>query len=131
MDLSALRSIFLCALVLITGISCTDITSSPVYNGKVDLSEYPWLKNRRIFIDPGHGGQSEKDRFRHGSHGITEEEVNLTVARILGVMLHGAGCVVDLSRNSDIDVSLDRRTDMARQFRPDLFISIQDRKSVV
>ncbi|MFW5862295.1 MAG: N-acetylmuramoyl-L-alanine amidase family protein [Spirochaetota bacterium] len=124
MDLSALRSIFLCALLLLIGISCTDITPPPVYNGKVDLSEYPWLKNRRIFIDPGHGGQAGKDRFRHGPGGITEEGVNLTVARILGVMLQGAGCVVELSRNADIDVSLDRRTHMARQFKPDLFISI-------
>ncbi len=124
MDLSALRSIFLCGLLLIIGISCTDVTPPPVYNGKVDLSEYPWLKNRRIFIDPGHGGLSEKDRFRHGPGGITEEGVNLTVARILGVMLQGAGCVVELSRNADIHVPLDTRTAMAGEFEPDLFISI-------
>ena len=128
MDLSALRNLCICLLVpfflywFSYSFSCSDPPQQ--YSGRIDLAEYPWLKGKRVFIDPGHGGESEQDRFRCGPHGVTEEEANLTVALVLADMLRGAGCLVAMSRTADIPVPLDTRAAMAAEFEPDLFISI-------
>jgi len=127
-DLSALRNLCICLLIPAFLYGCSDpfACSDPPqgYNGRIDLAEYPWLKGKRVFIDPGHGGESGQDRFRRGPHGVTEEEANLSVALTLSDMLRGAGCNVAMSRTGDIPVPLDRRAAMAAEFEPDLFISI-------
>ena len=100
------------------------------YDGELRLGDYPWLSGRRIFIDPGHGGLGEKDQFRMGPGGITEEEANLRVSLILASMLRGAGAEVKLSRTRDVDVSLEERVEMAKEFSPELLISVHHNGSV-
>ena len=104
--------------------------NSQRYTGSLDLSKYPWLRDRRIFIDPGHGGLGKKDQFRVGPGGITEEEVNLRVGRMLAHMLGKAGARVSLSRNSDRDIPLEKRVSFARDFKPDVLLSVHHNGSI-
>lgn len=94
------------------------------YQGAIDFSKHPWLKGKKIFVDPGHGGTGDKDLFRHGPNGITEETVNLKVGLVLEEMLKKAGADVKMSRHRDIDVPLDDRVDMAVEFCPDILVSL-------
>ncbi len=94
------------------------------YNGAVDFTQHRHLKGKKIYIDPGHGGLSEKDPFRNGPGGICEEDINLRVALILNDMLKRAGAKTLLSRDSDTDVPLAARVDAARNFSPDVLVSI-------
>ncbi len=109
-------------LIIIQSFSCKVDKFS--YKGSINLHEHKWLKNRKIFLDPGHGGKGRSDRFRTGPYNITEEEVNLRVGLILGNMLARAGAIVKMSRREDIDISLDERAEMAARFRPELLVSI-------
>lgn len=94
------------------------------YDGKIDFSEHTWLKDKKIFLDPGHGGKGTSDRFRIGPGGITEEEINLRVGIILNDMLLKSGALVKMSRESDIDIELDDRIRMAEEYAPDILVSI-------
>lgn len=94
------------------------------YNGNADFSQHRHLKGKKVFIDPGHGGLSEKDPFRNGPEGISEEDINLRVALILHDMLRKAGAETLLSRKTDTDVPLAERVEAARIFIPDVLVSI-------
>ncbi len=94
------------------------------YTGSINLTQHPWMKGRKIFLDPGHGGQGKKDRFRQGPGEITEESINLTVGLILADMLKKSGAKVKLSRTRDRDVSLDDRVVMAEEFKPDILLGV-------
>ena len=105
-------------LVIITG------CAGERYTGPIDPTRHQWLTGKKIFVDPGHGGTGEKDRFRTGPGGITEEEINLTVGLILQDMLKKSGALVKMSRWRDVDVSLNDRVDMAVEFEPDILVSL-------
>lgn len=94
------------------------------YTGDIDLTKHQWLKDKKIFLDPGHGGKGERDRFRIGPGGTTEEEINLRVALILKEMLKRAGADVIMSREKDVDISLDQRVGMVEKAQPHLFVSL-------
>jgi N-acetylmuramoyl-L-alanine amidase len=94
------------------------------YEGDIKLDRQIWLKGKKIYLDPGHGGKGSSDRFRIGPGGITEEEVNLRVALILGDMLEKAGALVFYSRESDKDIPQKNRVETANQCIPDLLISL-------
>jgi N-acetylmuramoyl-L-alanine amidase len=116
--------VILCALIVLA--ACGEIRERRriTYTGNLDFTQHSWLQGKKIFIDPGHGGMGAKDTFRIGPTGLTEEKANLDVALFLAFMLEQAGVEVRLSRESDTAVSLDERAAMARQYGPDLFISI-------
>jgi N-acetylmuramoyl-L-alanine amidase len=95
-----------------------------IYEGSIKLDKHTWLKGKKIFIDPGHGGKGKKDRFRVGPNNVLEEEVNLRVSLILENMLIRAGATVGMSRRSNIDISLNKRVDMIADFQPKLLVSI-------
>ncbi len=100
------------------------------YVGTIKPGEHPWLKGKKIFIDPGHGGKGGDDPFRRGPHGVTEEEANLRVSLILQEMLEGAGAIVGMSRRDDEDVPLDERARMAAEFGPHLLLSVHHNGSM-
>ncbi len=97
---------------------------SPEYSGQENPGAHFWLKGKKIFLDPGHGGTAADDKFRNGPFGVTEEAVNLNTALILRSMLEQAGAQICMSRTSDTNISLDERADMAFEYGPDLLISI-------
>ncbi|MGK9477405.1 N-acetylmuramoyl-L-alanine amidase family protein [Melioribacter sp. OK-6-Me] len=86
-----------------------------------------FLKNRKIFVDPGHGGEDRKNKSRDGK--IIEADVNLRVALYLKQYLEMAGAEVYMSRTSDITVPLQKRIDLADSTQAELFISIHHNAS--
>ena len=75
-----------------------------------------------IVVDPGHGGP---DSGAVGKSGLLEKEVTLDVARRLKELLKkGEGLKVILTRETDVLVPLEERTQMANRSGADLFISI-------
>ncbi len=81
-----------------------------------------YLRDVRICIDPGHGGDAHKLGYKRGLTYLSEAEVNLRVARFLRDLLVAAGAKVTLTRHGDQDLSLKERAKMASNH--DLFLSI-------
>ncbi len=78
------------------------------------------LKVETIVIDPGHGGKDPGTRH----NGMTEKDFNLDVAKRLARVLKSAGYTVYLTRSTDKYLGLYERTDIARKYKADLFISL-------
>ncbi len=95
-----------------------------LYQGSLNPGDHAWLKGKKIFIDPGHGGKGNNDRFRVGPNNVLEEKVNLRVSLILKNMLIRAGAKVMMSRSSNIDIDLNQRVAMAADYQPQLLVSI-------
>ncbi len=81
----------------------------------------PAISIKRIIIDPGHGG---KDPGAISKRGLREKDVNLKVSKLLKKELERKGFKVYLTRKTDVYLTLQRRVDIAREKRADLFISI-------
>ncbi len=124
-------SLILCLLCLFLLTSCSS------YNVQYDIppelispekkSEFinhysQFIRNKKIFIDPGHGGE---DRKNIGYLGLAvEADVNLRVALELSKLLTEAGAFVVLSRSEDATIPLQLRSDLANKSGADIFISI-------
>jgi N-acetylmuramoyl-L-alanine amidase len=119
MDLSRSLKLAVACICLLSLLSC-----EKKYSGTINVSSHTWLKGKKIFVDPGHGGTASRDGFRSGPGGLTEEEVNLDVSLQLGALLEAAGAVVRLSRIKDVDVPLAQRIAAAQEFAPDLLVSV-------
>ncbi|HSG89004.1 MAG TPA: N-acetylmuramoyl-L-alanine amidase [Pseudomonadales bacterium] len=75
-----------------------------------------------VAIDPGHGGE---DPGALGPNRVREKDVVLAIARRLDALFDGApGFRGELLRTGDYYVPLRRRTELAREHRADLFISV-------
>ncbi|GAA4780959.1 N-acetylmuramoyl-L-alanine amidase [Lysobacter hankyongensis] len=75
-----------------------------------------------VAIDPGHGGQ---DPGAIGPTGKREKDVTLAIARELARQINATpGLKAVLTRDSDMFLPLPRRTQLARQAKADIFISI-------
>ena len=82
----------------------------------------PYIKNKIIFIDPGHGGE---DRRNIGFEGdAIEADINLNVALELSKFLKQVNAVVFLSRDKDTTIALQDRSRLADSLNADIFISI-------
>lgn len=124
-------SIYISALLLVT--HCTTVINVPLYEYPTDwhditirdktINEFSkYLSGKKIFLDPGHGGEDRKNKSRSGR--IVEADVNLKVSLFLKEYLTKAGAVVFLSRNSDETVPLSLRSELANASGADLFVSI-------
>ncbi|MBN2571829.1 MAG: N-acetylmuramoyl-L-alanine amidase [Ignavibacteriales bacterium] len=88
-----------------------------------EVNEFaPYLRGKKIFIDPGHGGDDRKNKSYTGK--IIEADVNLRVSLYLRDFLVQAGATVYMSRISDQTVDLKYRSTMANKNKIDLFISV-------
>lgn len=101
------------------------------------VKEEPWqkkpgetavLKKEKfvILIDPGHGGS---DRGAVGNYGLEEKAVNLDIAKRMGEYLKKelakkSNIKIYLTRDDDINVSLEERVQMAKDINADIFFSI-------
>jgi len=81
----------------------------------------PTFQIKTIVVDPGHGG---KDPGAISVRGLKEKDINLAVSRYLKQTLEGYGFKVILTRDRDTFLSLEQRTEIAKQHKADLFISI-------
>jgi N-acetylmuramoyl-L-alanine amidase len=125
----AIRILFLLLFILT---QCTSI--------KVPLYEYPpdwketvkrdstidyyskYLNGRKIYLDPGHGGEDRKNTNKNGD--VIEADVNLNVALNLKKYLESAGAQVIISRYKDTTVQLAYRSEWANKSGAEIFISI-------
>ena len=74
-----------------------------------------------IVLDPGHGGRDSGAR----KFGVSEKDVVLAFANVLRKNLVSTGRYnVEMTRDSDVFVSLDRRREFAEEKRAALFIAI-------
>lgn len=99
----------------------TNVTLFQVDNFNLDLP----LKNKKIFIDAGHGGED----CGYTNEFLTEKEVSLRVTLKLKEKLEKAGAYVYLSRSTDEYISLDKRVNMIKKCNPDFLLSIHLNKS--
>ena len=81
------------------------------------------LAGIRIVLDPGHGGNE------YGATGplgrlLPEKNLNLINARNLAEGLKALGANVYMTRETDMDMTLQERVDFNLRFKPDLFISL-------
>jgi N-acetylmuramoyl-L-alanine amidase len=81
-----------------------------------------FLIGRRIFIDPGHGGEHRGGEGIKGK--VIEANLNLKVALYLREYLTKAGAIVFMSRDKDVTVTLEERVKMAERSGAEIFISI-------
>lgn len=73
-----------------------------------------------VVLDAGHGGIDGGTT----SETVIEKEVNLSVTMYLKQILEEHGMKVVLTRNSDVNVELSQRIEIARQADADLFVSL-------
>ncbi|WP_283166902.1 N-acetylmuramoyl-L-alanine amidase [Thermodesulfovibrio yellowstonii] len=77
---------------------------------------------RKIVIDPGHGG---KDPGAIGPSGLKEKDVTLDIAlKVREILKTDPSFEIILTRDKDIFIPLNERTEIANRVGADLFISI-------
>ena len=91
----------------------------------IPVSAFAGVQSRSltVVLDPGHGGAFPHDGA-HGRGGIVEKDVALAVARKLKTILERSGASVVLTRETDADVPLAQRAQVANESIGDLFLSI-------
>ncbi len=79
-----------------------------------------------IVVDAGHGG---KDPGCKGRSGTEEKDIVLDIARRLKQDLQAKGFKVTMTRDRDVFISLEERTEIATRAKADLFVSIHANSS--
>ena len=77
-------------------------------------------RRKTVVIDPGHGGKDPGA----SDNGVTEKNVNLAVGLELERALSARGFKVVMTRNTDVYLTLQERTDIANRENADLFVSV-------
>ena len=102
--------------------------SDRTINQDSDAFELPpyarFLKDYKICLDPGHGGQGHIPDYKRGPTGLREAEINLKVAFYLRELLEKAEAKVILTREDDTYISLAKRSEISNKNNADFFISI-------
>lgn len=82
------------------------------------------MQIRKIVIDPGHGGTDPGAISPDGR--VKEKDITLSVSLKLGEMIKSLYPSIEViyTRNRDVFVPLDRRSEIANKSKADLFISI-------
>ncbi len=119
-----MNQIFLCAVLFILG-GCATVPKSTTFPEHKPLpsgtEQVKITKPYKILVDPGHGG---KDPGAIGRTGLKEKEIVLDVAKRLRDLLWQRGFDVRMTRDQDVFISLNGRTEMAARGKADVFISI-------
>ncbi len=86
--------------------------------------EHSVVQVKRVVIDPGHGGSSPGAVSPDGR--VREKDITLSVSLRLAEMIRSKYPHIDviLTRERDVSVPLDRRSEIANRNKADLFISI-------
>ncbi len=79
-----------------------------------------------IVVDAGHGGKDPGARSRNGTE---EKDITLDIARRLKQNLEDKGFKVTMTRDRDVFISLEERTEMATRAKADIFVSIHANSS--
>ena len=74
-----------------------------------------------VLLDPGHGG---RDTGAVGANGLVERDLNLAVAQLVRTGLQERGYSVLLTRNTNVEVPILTRAEIALALSPDVLVSI-------
>jgi N-acetylmuramoyl-L-alanine amidase len=89
--------------------------STPVAEGQKHAPEF------FVMIDPSHGGNDKGATF---GGKLTEKDITLRMARELRKELEERGIAARLLRESDIDLSLDRRAEITNEQRAGVYVAL-------
>ncbi len=88
----------------------------------INASSVQGKRNIIVCIDAGHGGE---DPGAIGPHGYKEKNVTLSIARDLQALVSAQpGFTAKMTRTGDYYVGLRDRTQLARKYNADMFVSI-------
>jgi N-acetylmuramoyl-L-alanine amidase len=88
----------------------------------IEPSLPPLAEDRpKVIIDTGHGGH---DSGAIGINGLKEKDIILSIAQDVEEILSQQDIDVVMTRDSDVYISLEARTDLANRVKADLFVSI-------
>lgn len=79
------------------------------------------LQDITILLDPGHGGS---ELGAKGPTGYPEKDINLIISQLLAQELEQLGAKVVLTRETDVDMSLEERVEMIAEVKPAIALSI-------
>lgn len=104
------------------GIDAVDAarTALPLLRASTAARRVP-VGRARIVIDPGHGG---RDSGAVGAGGLREADIVLDIARRAAACLRGAEFDVRLTRIDDASLALSERSELARRWNADAFVSV-------
>ena len=95
---------------------------APTPSGPVPSSGGQVVKFKTIVIDPGHGGLETGAK---GKFGALEKDITLAIGMKLRTIIEKSLAFrVFMTRDKDMDVSLENRSALANNHKADLFISI-------
>ncbi len=93
----------------------------PITPAPVALNEDNRQAGHFVMIDPGHGGY---DPGTESSAGVMEKDLALQIATRLKTALEARGMRAELTRSTDVFISLAERTRIANTAGADLFVSV-------
>ncbi len=93
------RYLLLMVIVVMFGLYCSRLVAGGIEDRRVSAMSWS-VAGKIIAVDPGHGGI---DPGSKGSSGVEEEEITLAVSQKLKETLTGAGAMVVMTRESDVD----------------------------
>lgn len=93
-----------------------------------EQKRYGTSQIRSIIIDAGHGG---KDPGAIGKSGEYEKKIVLDISMRLKKILQDRGMKVEMTRERDEFISLQKRTEIASRSKADLFVSVHANSSPV
>jgi N-acetylmuramoyl-L-alanine amidase len=103
--------------------AANDPPSQPINSEKVPLAQ----RRRTVVIDPGHGGLETGAK---GKFGALEKDITLSISKKLKTIIErNLAFNVELTRDEDVEVSLEQRTALANYHDAFLFISIHANSS--
>ena len=82
------------------------------------------VSGKTVMLDPGHGGADGGATCVINSSSYCEASINLMLAEKTRAKLQAMGANVVMTRTSNVDPKLDGRKRIAREQRPDVFVSI-------
>ncbi|MDJ0845065.1 N-acetylmuramoyl-L-alanine amidase [Crocosphaera sp.] len=88
---------------------------------KIESQNSQPLKDVKILLDPGHGGNEWGAK---GPNGYPEKSVNLVISKLLKQELLKRGATVYMTRETDKNVSLQDRVKMINEVKPAIALSV-------
>lgn len=82
------------------------------------------LEGLVVLLDPGHGGEDLGAMGPAGADGAAEKDLNLAAANAAAARLRQMGATVELTRTGDTFPTLAQRSELLRQTKPDIFVSV-------
>ncbi len=95
--------------------------AQPIASAAAASNEESSQAGHFVMIDPGHGGY---DPGTESSAGVMEKDLALQIATRLKAALEARGIRAELTRSTDVFISLAERTRIANSAGADLFVSI-------